>query len=88
MYAVAKSAGAKSWNQIEAQFLQDMWAFDSSVASTAGRQDMTDEEKTALSGDLQNGKGDFFNDLLARLLERVLYRACTDLKAVAKQGSK
>lgn len=30
---------------------------------------MTDEEKTALSGDLQNGKGDFFSDLLALLLE-------------------
>ena len=68
-YAAAKSVGAKSWNQIEAQFLQAMWAFDSSVASTVGRQDMTDEEKTALSGDLQNGKGDFFNDLLALLLE-------------------
>jgi hypothetical protein len=69
MYASAKSTGAKSWNQIEAQFLDAMWAFDSSVASTVGRQDMTDEEKTALSGDLQNGKGDFFNDLLALLLE-------------------
>jgi hypothetical protein len=69
MYASAKSTGAKSWNQIEAQFLQAMWEFDSSVSSTVGRQDMSDEEKTALSGDLQNGKGDFFNDLLALLLE-------------------
>ena len=61
--------GAKSWNQVEAEFLAAMSAFDATISSTAGRQDMTDAEKSSLSADLQNGKGDFFNDLLALLLE-------------------
>ncbi|MFZ1489920.1 MAG: hypothetical protein WAS51_08255 [Ilumatobacteraceae bacterium] len=46
-----------------------MSAFDASVAATAGRTDMADAEKSQLSADLQNGKGDFFNDFLALLLE-------------------
>lgn len=69
LYQSSVAQRARSWNQVEAEFLAAMSAFDSSVASTAGRQDMTDEEKSALSADLQNGKGDFFNDLLALLLE-------------------
>ena len=49
---------------------QQCLAFDATIASTAGRQDMTDAEKlSAVGRHLQNGKGDFFNDLLALLLE-------------------
>ena len=69
MYNRAKEAKSASWNQVEADFLSAMGSFDASISSTAGRQDMTDSEKSDLSADLQNGKGDFFNDLLALLLE-------------------
>lgn len=48
----------KSWSQIEGLFLRGMEGFDRNL--TAGIADM---------GDLQNGKGDFFNDLLSLLLE-------------------
>ncbi len=69
MYNRTVAKGAKSWDQVEQDFLEAMASFDALVAATAGRQDMLDVEKSALSGDLQNGKGDFFNDLLALLLE-------------------
>ncbi len=75
MYQSTVQKGAKSWNQIEQDFLGAMSAFDATIASTAGRQDMTDAEKSALSADLQNGKGDFFNDLVALLLEN-----CSDIE--------
>lgn len=57
-YERAVTAKPKSWDQVEDLFLRSMEAFDANVAS--GLADM---------GDLQNGKGDFFNDLLALLLE-------------------
>lgn len=69
LYQWAKAEGARSWNQVETRFLEAMSVFDASVAATAGRTDMTDAEKSQLSADLQNGKGDSFNDLLALLLE-------------------
>ena len=69
MYQAAVAQGAKSWNQVETAFLSAMSEFDTAIGSTVGRQDMTDAEKSSLSADLQNGKGDFFNDLLALLLE-------------------
>lgn len=59
---------AASWNQVEASFLTAMSAFDSDLSRTAGMSP-SDAERTSLSGDIQNGKGDFFNDLLALLLE-------------------
>jgi len=58
MYERAVEAKPKTWNEIENDFLRAMEAFDANVA--AGVADI---------GDLQNGKGDFFNDLLALLLE-------------------
>ena len=58
MYDRAVSAAPKTWNEIEPNFLEAMEGFDRNVAS--GVADI---------GDLQNGKGDFFNDLLALLLE-------------------
>lgn len=68
MYSDAVANGPTSWNQVEEQFLTAMSAFDTDLTST---QDVpiTDSERTSLSADIQNGKGDFFNDLLALLLE-------------------
>lgn len=57
-YQAAVDLGPKTWPEVEELFLRAMEEFDANVAS--GRADM---------GDLQNGKGDFFNDLLALLLE-------------------
>lgn len=57
-YADASLGTPKTWSEVEEGFLRAMEAFDANVAS--GLADM---------GDLQNGKGDFFNDLLALLLE-------------------
>jgi hypothetical protein len=58
MYAAAAAAKPRSWNEVEDGFVAGMRAFDRNVVT--GLADM---------GDLQNGKGDFFNDLLALLLE-------------------
>lgn len=58
MYQAAEVARPRSWTEIEDAFVAAMSAFDANVAS--GVADI---------GDLQNGKGDFFNDLLALLLE-------------------
>lgn len=58
LYAAAVAATPRSWNEVEAAFVTAMEGFDRNVA--AGIADI---------GDLQNGKGDFFNDLLALLLE-------------------
>lgn len=54
MYEAAVGAHPRSWNEIEDDFLRAMEGFDANVAS--GFADI---------GDLQNGKGDFFNDVLA-----------------------
>src|SRR5687768_10698361 len=58
MYAEAVAAKPTSWDQIEDGLLRAMEGFDTNVASGL-----------AVQGDIQNGKGDFFNDLLALLLE-------------------
>lgn len=57
-YLWAQEAVPKRWLTVEEIFLRGMEGFDRNVA--AGVADM---------GDLQNGKGDFFNDLLALILE-------------------
>lgn len=76
MYASATEAGAASWNQVEASFLSAMSAFDADLAGTADVS-LSDAERTSLAGDIQNGKGDFFNDLLALLLEN-----CAEIEAL------
>lgn len=58
MYTDALAASPRTWNEVEDAFITAMEGFDANVAS--GVADI---------GDLQNGKGDFFNDLLALLLE-------------------
>ena len=57
-YDRAIKARPKTWEEVETDFLRAMEKFDANIA--AGFADM---------GDLQNGKGDFFNDLLALILE-------------------
>lgn len=57
-YQRAVALRPKGWAEVEDSFLRGMEGFDENIAS--GVADL---------GDLQNGKGDFFNDLLALLLE-------------------
>ncbi len=57
-----------------------MEEFDESIAATAGA-DLTDGEKSELTADLQNGKGDFFNDLLA-----VLLTSCSGIESLATRS--
>lgn len=58
MYHAAEDARPARWVEVEDPFMRAMEGFDSNVA--AGLADI---------GDLQNGKGDFLNDLLALILE-------------------
>jgi len=67
VYEAAAGDAHTSWNQVEDGFVDAMSVFDTSIAATVGA-DLTDEEKSELGADLQNGKGDFFNDLLVLLL--------------------
>ncbi len=58
MYRAAEARHPATWNEIELDFVRAMELFDANVAT--GIADI---------GDLQNGKGDFLNDLIALLLE-------------------
>jgi hypothetical protein len=59
MYEQATVSGAKVWPDVESAFLSAMWGFDQNFIAGVANQ-----------GDNQNGKGDFFTDLIALLLER------------------
>jgi hypothetical protein len=58
MYRAAEALRPRTWGEVETPFIRAMEEFDANVAS--GVADI---------GDLQNGKGDFLNDLIALLLE-------------------
>jgi hypothetical protein len=58
MYQGAVESSPKRWTDVEAGFLKAMWEFDENFARGLADQ-----------GDNQNGKGDFFTDLIALLLE-------------------
>jgi hypothetical protein len=58
MYRAAEALRPRTWGEVEDDFIRAMEEFDANVAS--GVADI---------GDLQNGKGDFLNDLIALLLE-------------------
>lgn len=58
MYKWAVGTKPSRWTKVEEQFLSAMWNFDQGFAVGLADQ-----------GDNQNGKGDFFNDLMALLLE-------------------
>lgn len=70
MYRWAEAGLPKTWNEVEQPFLRAMEGFDANVAS--GLADI---------GDLQNGKGDFFNDLLSLILEN-----CADAQLYSRGG--
>lgn len=61
---------ATSWNQIEADFLAARSEFDSGLPQSWEDDPNATANSKALSGALQNGKGDWFNDVLALLLLR------------------
>lgn len=58
-YTAIRDSGFTTWREAEPAFLAAMREFDDLVAAGVADQ-----------GDIQNGKGDYFNDLLALLLER------------------
>lgn len=58
MYRWAARAKPSRWTQVEDRFLSALWDFDQAFALGLANQ-----------GDNQNGKGDFFTDLIALLLE-------------------
>ena len=58
MYTAAAAARPRAWNAIQDAYLSAIQRLDDNIVSGAANM-----------GDLQNGKGDFFNDLLALLLE-------------------
>lgn len=70
MYEWAERGSPKTWNEVEEEFLRAMEGFDANVAS--GLADI---------GDLQNGKGDFFNDLLSLILEN-----CAGVELFSRSG--
>lgn len=71
MYEELVASSWTSWNQVEASFLSAMSAFDSGLpAAFAGDDAAKSAQSKALSGAIQNGKGDWFNNVLAYLLEK------------------
>jgi len=71
MYDALVLGGATSWNQAEAGFLDAMSQFDSGLPTAfEGTDAIKSQQSKELSGALQNGKGDWFNNVLAYLLEQ------------------
>lgn len=71
MYTAITETGATSWNQVEHEFLRAMSLFDSGLpAAFTGSDDDKNGQSKELSAALQNGKGDWFNNVIACLLER------------------
>jgi hypothetical protein len=70
MYRAAEAKQPRTWTEVEDAFVRAMEGFDANVA--AGVADI---------GDLQNGKGDFLNDLLALILE-----GCADVQLYSRGG--
>lgn len=71
MYDWLTATGATSWNQVEDEFLSAMSLFDSGLPSVfVGNDDDKERQSKALSAAIQNGKGDWFNNVLAYLLEK------------------
>jgi hypothetical protein len=59
-----------SWNQVESDFLAAMSLFDSGLpAVLEGSEEDKRRQSKELSAAIQNGKGDWFNNVLADLLE-------------------
>lgn len=76
MYSRVAEGNALTWNQIEEDFVETMSAFDTGIPRESSEfKDMTGT--TQLSAALQNGKGDWFNDIVALLLQR-----CSGIEAL------
>ena len=69
-YEAAVAANPRTWGEIEQLFLRAMEEFDNNVATGVANQ-----------GDIQNGKGDFLNDLLALILEN-----CSGVELTSRNG--
>lgn len=71
MYERLATSAATSWNQIEDEFLTAMSEFDSGLPlAFDGDDENKDTQRKELSAAIQNGKGDWFNNVLAYLLEQ------------------
>ena len=71
MYERLTESGATSWNQIEDEFLTAMSAFDTGLPAVFdGDDDDKKRQSKELSAAIQNGKGDWFNNVIAYLLEQ------------------
>lgn len=70
MYSQLVSAAPTSWNQAEVGFLDAMSRFDGGLpAVLEGSHEERRQQSQLLSAALQNGKGDWFNNVIALLLE-------------------
>lgn len=70
MYDRLEQSRATSWNQVEDDFLAAMSSFDSGLpAAFVGSDDEKERQSKELSAAIQNGKGDWFNNIVAALLE-------------------
>ncbi len=71
MYEDMVAAKATSWNQIESAFLNAMSQFDGGLPTEFDGSDADKKrQSTELSAAIQNGKGDWFNNVVADLLEK------------------
>ena len=71
MYQQLERSGATSWNQVEDGFLSAMSAFDTGLPTAfEGHEDDKRRQSKELSAAIQNGKGDWFNNVIAFLLEK------------------
>lgn len=72
MYDRITASSATSWNQVEDEFLAAISEFDSGLpaAFDGVGKDEKDRQSKDLSAAIQNGKGDWFNNVVALLLER------------------
>jgi hypothetical protein len=70
MYEATAAGNAASWNQLRDSFVDAMSAFDSGLPTSWEGDPEAELRSKQLSAALQNGKGDWFNNLIALLLER------------------
>lgn len=71
MYERLESSSATSWNQVEPEFVAAMSAFDAGLPVAFNGDEGTKQAQSKdLSAAIQNGKGDWFNNVIAYLLEQ------------------
>jgi hypothetical protein len=70
MYGALVEGAATSWNQIESDFLAAMSAFDGGLPISLEGDPLASQRSKEMSAAIQNGKGDWFNNVVALLLER------------------